>query len=141
QPAGARAPARARCPVARRAARAAWRSARRGPPSAFRWRVLPLALDLPHLGLHAKKGIDHARIEMPPCLCSDVFEGALLGPGGLVGPHRGQRVVDVRHRDDAGAERNMIADQAVRIARALVLLVVAERDEGPHAYVLRGAAF
>src|SRR5229473_6661598 len=34
----------------------------------------------------------------------------------------------------------MVADQAVRIARALVLLVVAERDEGPHAYVLRGAA-
>ena len=34
----------------------------------------------------------------------------------------------------------MIADQPVRIARALVLLVVAERDESPHAHVLRGAA-
>jgi hypothetical protein len=35
----------------------------------------------------------------------------------------------------------MVADQPVGIARAVVLLVVAERDQRPHAHVLRRAAF
>src|SRR5439155_1496936 len=70
----------------------------------------------------------------------EVLERLLGGPGGLIGAHRGKRVVNVGHRDDARAERNMVADEPVRIARAVVLLVMTERDQRTHAHILRSAA-
>src|SRR5258705_6284419 len=77
---------------------------------------------------------------MPAALGGEVLERPFRRPRLLVGPQRGERVVDVRHGDDAGAQRNVVAHQAVWIPRAVELLVMTEGDERPHAYVLRGAA-
>ena len=61
-------------------------------------------------------------------------------PRVLVRPLADQRVEHVGHRDDARDQRNVVAVQAVRIAGAVVLLVMAERDDRAHRQVLRRAA-
>ena len=60
-------------------------------------------------------------------------------PGLLVGPLGGQRVEDIGHRDDAPDQRNRLAAQALRIAAAVELLVMAVRDDRGHAQQRRGA--
>ena len=76
---------------------------------------LPFALDLQRLPCAApRKASTMPRVEMPAALRREVLEGLLARPGRLVGAHRGERVVDVGHRDDARAQRDVVADQAVR---------------------------
>src|SRR5216683_3370114 len=81
------------------------------------------------------------RIEMLAGLFLHVDERVPDGPRGLVGAHRGQRVVDVRDRDDARLQRNVIAFQAGGIAGPVVLLVMAERDHRGHLQVSGRAVF
>ena len=49
--------------------------------------------------------------------------------GGAVGAVGGQRVERVGHREDARRERDVLARQAVRVARAVPALVVVADDE------------
>jgi len=52
----------------------------------------------------------------------------LGGPGGPVGPVGAQRIVHVRHGEDARGQRDLLSLQATRVARAVPLLVVAVGD-------------
>ena len=54
----------------------------------------------------------------------------LVPRGGSVGPQRGHRVEGVGDGDDAGAERNLLAPEASRIAGAVEALVVVTDDRG-----------
>ena len=76
----------------------------------------------------------------PRRLAGDIVEGLGARPCGLVRPHGSERVVDIGDGDDARAQRDVIADEAVRVARAVVLLVVAECDQRAHAHVFGCAA-
>jgi hypothetical protein len=130
-----RARSRAKKPVGAAAAASVDSAIRRGPRA-----VAPLILGLQYFLAHAQEGFDHARVEVPAALRAQVVERLLARQGRLVRPHRGQRVIHVGHCDDARAQRDVVADQPVGVARSVVLLVVAERDQRAHAHVLGGAA-
>src|SRR5512138_3555729 len=74
-------------------------------------------------------------------LARQMLERLLARPGFLVGAYRSERVVHVGHGDDARAEGNVVTDQSVRVTRAVVLLMVTERDQRAHADILGRAAF
>ena len=57
--------------------------------------------------------------------------GVFQRPGFLVRPLGGQRVEDIGDRDDAPENRNVVAFQVARIARAIVFLVVGQGDLRP----------
>ncbi len=65
----------------------------------------------------------------------EIFQRFLVGPGLLVGAFRGQRIVDVGHGHDACVQRDGLAFEAVRIAAAIVFLVMRECNLGPQADV------
>src|SRR6266705_5287055 len=83
-------------------------------------------LSVPHHDFH------ELRIKMPAGVLLHVDERFLHGPGRLVGADRGERVVDVSDSDDSRLKRNVLTPQAGRVAAAVVLLVMAERDHGGH---------
>ena len=72
--------------------------------------------------LQGGERVHQARVEVAAGLRREMLEGLLARPGLLVGPHRGERVVHVGHRDDARAQRNMVADQPVGIAGAVLVV-------------------
>src|SRR5688500_14515170 len=126
------------CSVSGRAFRRARRSATKpgraaaaaaAGPALSGGAITPLMLDFEHFARRGEEGLQDARIEVAAGLGAHVVERLLARPGLLVRPHRGQRVVHVGHRDDARAQRDVVADEAVRVPRAVVFLVVAERDE------------
>src|SRR6266849_6659172 len=75
------------------------------------------------------------RIKMPAGVLLHVHERFCDGPRRFIGTDRGERVVDVRDGDDSRFERDMFAPQAGRVAAAVVLLVMPERDYGGHLQV------
>ncbi len=83
------------------------------------------------VGQQAHERVDHGRIQRLPRLVLHDLQ-RLLGRHRLVErPLRGQRVEVVHGRENARAERNLLARQAVRIALAVPALVVIQ-DERRH---------
>src|SRR6266849_9160485 len=74
-------------------------------------------------------------IKMPAGVLLHVHERLCHGPRRFIGADRGERVVDVRDGDDSRFKRNVLAPQAGRVAAAVVLLVMPERDYGGHLQV------
>src|SRR5260221_6099905 len=72
------------------------------------------------------------RIKMPAGVLLHVHDRFCDGPRRFIGADRGERVVDVRDGDDSRFERDMFAPEPGRVAAAVVLLVVAERDYSDH---------
>ncbi|KAI1691637.1 hypothetical protein Ddc_24113 [Ditylenchus destructor] len=94
--------------------------------------------DLDHLGQHRHEQLHQCRVEVPARLRAQVFHRLLDRPGRLVGTNAGQRVEDVGDRDDAGLDGNRVARQSFRIAAAVPLLVVRQRDAPRHAQQTAG---
>src|SRR6266852_1479290 len=84
---------------------------------------------VPHQDFHK------LRIKMPAGVLPHVDDRLFHGPGRFVGANRSERVVDVRDCDDSRFKRNVLAPQAGRVAAAVVLLVMPERDYGGHLQV------
>src|SRR5258706_11750554 len=75
------------------------------------------------------------RIKMPAGVLLHVHERFCDGPRRFIGADRGERVVDVRDGDDSRFERDMFAPEPGRVAAAVVLLVMPERDYSGHLQV------
>src|SRR6266853_5982641 len=84
---------------------------------------------IPHQDFHK------LRIEVLVGMLPHVHERFFHGPRRFVGADRGERVVDVRDGDDSRFKRDMFAPEAGRVAAAIVLLVMPERDYGGHLQV------
>ncbi len=54
--------------------------------------------------------------------------GALMGQARSIGARRGERVIDIGDAQDASRERDLLARESVRIARAVPALVVIADD-------------
>src|SRR5690349_3247190 len=87
--------------------------------------------------MQAHEGGHHARVEVLSRLAFDGRKPALRIPGLLVRPFRDERVVHVRHGDDARGERDLLALLPVRIPGAVPALVMFARDSAPGREELR----
>jgi len=58
----------------------------------------------------------------------DLSDGPGVAPRLLVGPHTSQRVVDIGHRGEAGALRDVLSGKSAGIAGTVPALVVPEAD-------------
>src|SRR4051794_31634677 len=75
---------------------------------------------------------DEARIHVAAGEPTQLVERALDRPRGLVRPVGDQRVVDVADRADARDQRDLLAAQPQRVARAVPLLVMGAGDDLAH---------
>ena len=69
---------------------------------------------------------------MARALLAHHLDGVLERERGAVDAVAGERVEDVGDRDDAPLDRDLLAGEAARVAAAVPLLVVAERDRRGH---------
>src|SRR5262249_26544411 len=90
-----------------------------------------------HIGLRRRECFDQADedahrvlVEREPGRRREVLERGGVGQSRTIGPVRRERVVDIRDGDDARAERNLVAGQAVRVAGAVPPLVVVTDHQG-----------
>ena len=74
--------------------------------------------------------VDHLRVEVPPALGDQGLDGVLDAAGGAVDAVGGEGVERVGDRRDPARHRDLVGGQPVRVARAVVALVVGERDLG-----------
>ena len=79
-------------------------------------------------GDECHQGVRRARVELRASAAVDLGHGVRQRHGRLVDAHREHRVERVAGRDDAAAERNARAGDAVRVAGAVPALVVAAGD-------------
>ena len=75
------------------------------------------------------EGGDHARVELRPGAAVDLLARGREGGGRPVRAVGGQRVERVGDREHARGERDRVAREAVRVARAVPALVVVADDE------------
>ena len=74
----------------------------------------------------ALEGLDRHRIELRARLLGEDVDRLLVGVGRSIGPRRADRIEGVGHRDDARAERDLIAREALGIAGSVEPLVMVE---------------
>src|SRR5688500_16771445 len=86
---------------ARRRARAPAIRPRRATLALLGSAISPFVLNFQDFLARPEERLDHARVEMPAGLGTHVAECFLARPCLLVRSHRAERVVHVRHRDDA----------------------------------------
>src|SRR6266851_366929 len=72
--------------------------------------------------------LDHRRVELQPGEASHLANRVWHGPRRLVRPFMGERVEDIGDRDDAAAERYLVACESVRIAGSVPPFVVGPGD-------------
>ena len=85
----------------------------------------------PRLALHdGRNKRDELGVELGAGLALELVERLLDGSGGPVRPVVDDRVVGVDQADDPRPDRDPLAAQAVRIARAVPALVVVAHDRG-----------
>ena len=84
-------------------------------------------------GTSARKASITAGSNWRPALGGQLVERVRERPRRLVGALGEQRVEHVGHGADAGGERDRLAREAVRVARAVPALVVRARDHAPRA--------
>ena len=77
---------------------------------------------------HLQERLHHARLEVCARQFADMLQRPGARPGRAVGAVRRQRIVDVHDAEDAGAERDLFAFEAARVAAAVPFLVVAVGD-------------
>ena len=82
----------------------------------------------PALGVDGEERLDHLRVELPAAPARDLLAGGIDAQRGPVGPVRGHRVEGVHDGEDPRPERDLLALQPARIARAVEPLLVAEHD-------------
>src|SRR5690606_30237312 len=75
-----------------------------------------------------EKEIQEVRVELHSTQTAKFGNGGVGVPRRLVRTLRGQRVVDIRDRDDPRLERDVRAPQAMRIPAAVPGLVMVQRD-------------
>ena len=81
--------------------------------------------------------IDDLGIEVDAALLENDRLGDVVREGVLVNAFGGQRIVDVGECHDPAAQGNLIANQALRVAAAVVPLVVGQRNVVGHAKEFR----
>src|SRR2546422_8133840 len=133
------------CSVSGRAARRARRPARidfsaiRPGPGSLRQPIgKPFAAGKDFVSV-PREDLDKLRIKMPAGMLHHVDKRFFHWPRRFVGANRSERVVDVRDDVDACCSRYVLAPEACRVAAAVVLLVMAERDHGGHLQISRRA--
>ena len=72
----------------------------------------------------AAEGLHDVRVELGAGLGAQDADRLAVGTGRTVGTRRGDRVERVRDGDDAGAQRDLLAPQSIRVAGAVEPLVV-----------------
>src|SRR6476620_1675293 len=87
-----------------------------------------LAADFAQDRLHCDESVDHVRIELPLALLEDLRVCSAPAHGTAVGPMARHRIERIRDGEDARAERNLFADEAVGIAAPIPALVVRAHD-------------
>src|SRR5438445_980394 len=133
------------CSVSGRAARRARRPARidfsaiRPGPGSLRQPIGKPFADGKDFVSVPRQNFDKLRIKMPAGVLHHVDERFFHWPRRFVGANRSERVVDVRDGDDSRFKRDVLAPEAGRVAAAVVLLVMAERDHGGHLQISRRA--
>ena len=65
------------------------------------------------------EGVDNGRVELGSGVMAEFGQCVLVAPCALVAALGGHRVVGVADRDDAGAERDGLATETVRISAAV----------------------
>ena len=90
--------------------------------------LVRLAQTLPDLQRRIEQALEQQRIERAALAVYDHPQGGLVVIRGLVAAHACQRVVHIGNRNDLRRDRDLLAGQAVRIAAAVVALVMPARD-------------
>ena len=98
--------------------------ARRG----VRISLVRLEQTLPELQRPIEQALEQQRIERAALAVYDHPQGGLVVIRGLVAAHACQRVVHIGNRNDLRRNRDRLAGQTVRIAAAVIALVVPARD-------------
>src|SRR5712692_169464 len=85
----------------------------------------------PHLGEQSfdgvrpyDQGVDDVRVELFALLCDNRFERGLEGQSGTIRSVRGDGIEDVRHAQDANAQRDTDSRKAVRVSSAIPAFVM-----------------
>ncbi len=86
--------------------------------------------------LAAQRRRDADGVELAAGMGLEVLEGRLERPGLLVGTLAGERIEHIRHRDDAGLQRDRLPCQPLRVALAVETLVVVGDDVLQHVGVM-----
>src|SRR3569623_3534085 len=89
-----------------------------------RGRVAKVGLDLFDLRAVVDQGFHAIGIEFASGKAAQEGEGLVVVPGHLVGPLAGERIEDVRHRDDARLDRDILAPEAAQIAAGIERFVM-----------------
>src|ERR1051326_7279265 len=95
---------------------------------------------LPHPLDASPERIDTVGIEMFALRGVQIRETVFDRPGLFVGPFGYQRIEYVGDRNNPGDDGNVLAVQPGWVSRAIVFLVMAERDDRAHREILRRAA-
>ena len=90
--------------------------------------LVRLEQTLPDLQRRIEQALEQQRIKRAALAVYDHPQGGLVVIRGLVAAHACQRVVHIGNRNDLRRDRDLLAGQAVRIAAAVVALVVPARD-------------
>src|SRR5690349_8809876 len=91
-------------------------------PNAWRSDLLVLLLD------HRQEEPHQIGIELRPGLALQLLDGFIDGAGRAIGPFVDDRVEGIDEADDAGAHRDPLAAEAIRVAGAVPALVVVADD-------------
>lgn len=83
---------------------------------------------LPDGQVHAAEDVDDLRVELPPRVPDELAPGGAEVPRRAVGAVRSHGVERVGYGEDPGLERDGLALQALRVARAVVFFVMVEDD-------------
>src|SRR4029453_9810961 len=81
------------------------------------------------IAMQVEKERDQLAVQRPPGVSPEVIDHRGMGKPAAIRPVGGQGVVDVHHRDDAGADRDGGPPEPVRVAAAVEALVVVAHDQ------------
>ncbi len=84
------------------------------------------AIGRDRFGVDGAEDVDHLRIELGAGVVAQLMKGLGVGQCRAVGPVVDHGVVRIGDRDDARADRDLVALQAVRVAASVEALVVVE---------------
>src|SRR5439155_15946532 len=82
--------------------------------------------------LDREKSVNNMWIKMSPRILENDPLGDFVSESIFVNPLAGQGVIDIRQRDNPGAQRNLLGLQVRRISAAVVTLVMRRRDVPRH---------
>ena len=74
------------------------------------------------------RALDHFRVELRPRAAAELLERLLGGASGAVGPVGRDRAVGVAAADDPRDERDLLADEPIRVAATVEALVAGAHE-------------